>query len=149
MVATSDLAKIDLFEGISEDKLSGVAAKFQEQEIKAGEQLFCEGCEADEFYILLEGNINLSMKLTSRPETLVLGVINKFGQSFGWSVVVSAKHYTATAEAKEDSKILTIKAVDMLDFLDQDCETGYAISRRMTEIVSSRLRYYRVLLKTF
>ncbi len=149
MVTASDLTKIELFEGIAEDKLSSVADKFVEQEVKAGEQLFCEGCEADEFYIMLEGNITLSMKLTSRPETLVLGVINKFGQSFGWSVVVSAKHYTATAEAKEDSKILAIKANDMLSFLDQDCETGYMISRRMTEIVSSRLRYYRVLLKTF
>ena len=149
MVTPQDLAKIDMFEGIPAEELEKIASFCEEIEVKAGDVIFCEGCEADRFYILLKGNITLSMKLTSRPENLVLGVINKFGQSFGWSVMVSAKHYTATAECKEDARLLTFNGDDFLAYMNQNPIPGFLISKRMVEIVSSRLRYYRVLLKTF
>ena len=149
MVNTKTLSDLSLFEGLPEEKLVPIAPLFAEIDAKAGEVLFCEGCEADKFYILLEGNVTLSMKLTSRPENLVLGMINKYGQSFGWSVIVEGKHYTASAEAKEDSHILAIKGDDLKKFLEKDPEIGFPIVMRMVEIVSSRLRYYRVLLKTF
>ncbi len=149
MVDPKSLTNLSLFEGIPVEKLEPIAPLFEEIHAKAGEVLFCEGCEAEKFYILLEGNVSLSMKLTSRPENLVLGVINKYGQSFGWSVVVAAKHYTASAEAKEDSRILAINGDELKKFLEKDPEVGFPIAMRMVEIVSGRLRYYRVLLKTF
>ena len=149
MTCNQDLSSIELFKGISEKKLAEINKICNEITVKTGEQIFCEGCDADQFYILIEGNVQLNMKLTSRPETLVLGVINKFGQSFGWSVIVDAQHYTATAEAKEDSRMIAIKGSDIRAFMEKDKEVGFDIAMRMAEIVSSRLRYYRVLLKTF
>jgi CRP-like cAMP-binding protein len=149
MVSALDLAKLPLFVGIPESKLKEIEDKWVEMSVKAGEELFCEGCEADKFYILLEGNVSLWMRLTSRPESLVLGVINKMGQSFGWSVIVEKGFYTASAEAKEDSKILAINGKEFTNFLSSDKEIGFDIAMRMVDIVSSRLRYYRVLLKTF
>ena len=149
MVSLGDLACLPLFKGVPEDYLEKFTHCWEELEVKAGESLFCEGCEADKFYILLEGNVSLWMQLSSRPESLVLGVINKFGQSFGWSVVLEAAHYTASADAKEDSRILAIRGEDFRNFLNRDKEIGFDIAMRMVGIVSSRLRYYRVLLKTF
>ena len=149
MVTAKSLCELSLFEGIPEEKLTSISPKWEEITVKAGENVFCEGCEAEKFYILLDGNITLSMKLTSRPENLVLGVINKYGQSFGWSVIVSANHYTASADAKEDSRIIAIDGHELKEFLQSDPEIGFIITTRMVEIVSSRLRYYRVLLKTF
>lgn len=149
MVSVDVLSNLKLFEGVPGDKLALLAPKFEEISVKAGENIFCEGCEADKLYILLEGYVSLWMKLTSRPENLVLGAINKYGQSFGWSVIVHAAHYTASADAKEDSRMLAIKGEDFRDFLEGDKEVGFDIAMRMLEVVSSRLRYYRVLLKTF
>jgi len=149
MVSALDLSKLGLFEGVPINNLEEFAPKWEELSVKAGEEIFCEGCEAEQFYVLLDGNISLWMRLTSRPESLVLGVINKFGQSFGWSVIVAKGHYTASAEAKEDSKILTVKGEDFREFLRSDKVIGFDIAMRMVEVVSSRLRYYRVLLKTF
>jgi CRP-like cAMP-binding protein len=149
MVTAQELATMRLFEGIPEKKLEEITPLWEEMEVKAGENFFCEGCEADKFYILRQGNVTLSMRLTSRPENLVLGVINKFGQSFGWSVVLAAHNYTASADAKEDSSVIAISGNDLRNFLDSDPVIGYTIAMRMVEIVSSRLRYYRVLLKTF
>jgi CRP-like cAMP-binding protein len=149
MVSTQTLSQLPLFEGIPESKLAALAPCWEELHVKAGDSLFCEGCEAEKFYILLEGNVTLWMKLTSRPENLVLGVLNKYGQSFGWSVIVSGKHYTASADAKEDSHLLAINGQDLRNFLEGDSEVGFKIAMRMVDIVSSRLRYYRVLLKTF
>lgn len=149
MVDIKNLTDLSLFEGISAEKLAPLAPLCEEIHAEAGDELFCEGCEAKKLFILLEGNVTLSMKLTSRPENLVLGVINKYGQCFGWSVMVSANYYTASAEAKEDSRILAIKGRKFIEFLKKDPEVGFTITMRMVEIVSSRLRYYRVLLKTF
>ena len=72
MVTAQELATMRLFEGISEEKLAEIAPLWEELEVKAGENFFCEGCEADKFYILREGNVTLSMKLTSRPENLII-----------------------------------------------------------------------------
>jgi CRP-like cAMP-binding protein len=149
MVSAQDLSKLPLFEGVPLENLEELAPHWEELNVKAGENLFCEGCDSEKFYILLEGNVSLWMKLTSRPESLVLGVINKFGQSFGWSVIIKSSHYTASADAKEDSRILAINGEDFKKFLESDKEIGFDIAMRMVEIVSSRLRYYRVLLKTF
>jgi CRP-like cAMP-binding protein len=149
MVSALELSRLPLFDGVSLEKLEEFAPNWEELNVKAGDNLFCEGCDADKFYILLEGNISLWMKLTSRPESLVLGVINKFGQSFGWSVVIKSSHYTASADAKEDSRILAVNGAVFKNFLESDKEIGFDIAMRMVEIVSSRLRYYRVLLKTF
>jgi len=149
MVTAQDLTKLSLFEGVPVTNLETFAPKWEEISLKAGDSIFCEGCDAEMFYILLEGNISLWMKLTSRPESLVLGVINKYGQSFGWSVILDAAHYTASADAKEDSRLLAIKGDDFRIFLESDKEVGFDIAMRMVGIVSSRLRYYRVLLKTF
>ena len=149
MVSVKDISNLSMFEGIPEEKLALIAEIGEEVKVKAGEVIFCEGCSADKFYILLEGNISLWMKLTSRPENLVLGIINKRGQSFGWSVVVSANHYTATAECKEDSRLLAFNGKSLIDYMKKDTEVGFVLAMRMVEIVSSRLRYYRVLLKTF
>jgi CRP-like cAMP-binding protein len=149
MVSVKDLSNLSLFEGVPEDCLAELAPKFEEISFKAGENIFCEGCEADKLYILLEGYVSLWMKLTSRPENLVLGAINKYGQSFGWSVIIQAAHYTASADAKEDSRMLAINGEDFREFLEIDKEVGFDVAMRMLEVVSSRLRYYRVLLKTF
>jgi CRP-like cAMP-binding protein len=149
MVDTNSLTNLSLFEGVPAEKLEPLAPLCEEIVAKAGDELFCEGCEAEKLYILLEGNVALSMKLTSRPENLVLGVINTYGQTFGWSVIVSANHYTASAEAKKDSRLLAINGKDFKDFLKLDPAVGFKVAMRMVEIVSSRLRYYRVLIKTF
>jgi CRP-like cAMP-binding protein len=149
VVSVDLLAKINLFEGVPEEQLAVLATKCKQVSYKAGENIFCEGCEADKLYILLEGYVSLWMKLTSRPENLVLGAINKFGQSFGWSVLIKAAHYTASADAKEDSNMLEINGEDFRNFLEEDKEVGFDIAMRMLEMVSGRLRYYRVLLKTF
>ena len=149
MVDVKKISDLSLLEGIPSENLSLLAPLCEEIYVKAGDQLFCEGCEAEKLYILLEGNITLSMKLTSRPENLVLGVINNYGQCFGWSVIVAANYYTASADAKEDSRILAINGKDFKEFLKKDPETGFTIAMRMVEIVSSRLRYYRILIKTF
>ncbi len=149
MVTTKELANIHLFEGIPEEKLAEIAPLWEEFDVKAGENFFCEGCQTDKFYILLEGNVTISMKLSSRPENLVLVVINKFGQCFGWSVVSDAQNYTASADAKEASRVIAIRGKDLLRFLNSDPHVGYPVAMRMVEIVSSRLRYFRVLLKTF
>ena len=149
MVTAKDISNLSMFDGVPDDKLAIIAEMSEEIQVKAGEVIFCEGCPADKFYILLEGNISLWMKLTSRPESLVLGIINKRGQSFGWSVVVSAQHYTATAECKEDSKLLAFNGKTLMDYMKKDTDVGFILAMRMAEIVSSRLRYYRVLLKTF
>lgn len=149
MVSAIELSKLPLFEGIPESKLAEIEDKWEDIFVKAGEEIFCEGWKADKFYILLEGNVSLWMRLTSRPESLVLGVMKEYGQSFGWSVIIENGFYTASADAKEDSKILAINGKEFTDFLSSDKEIGFDIAMRMVEIVSNRLRLYRILLKTF
>jgi CRP-like cAMP-binding protein len=149
MVPPTTLAKIGLFEGLTDDQLARFAALASEVAYDSGETIFEEGAEACCLYLLLEGKVKIHTHLTSRPERISIAVLNQPGQIIGWSGFLAETRYTASATCQETSCLLEFDGAAFMQLLETDPALGFVIMRRLTEVISSRLRnIQRFVLKT-
>jgi len=149
MISTDTLSKFSLFAGLPETLLAEIASISTETAVPKGEFIFREGESADKLHFLIKGSVVLRVKLTSRPESITVSFVSSPYQSFGWSGVVAPHHYTSSAESDEDSSLIIIPAQPFLELLEKSPEHGFAVMKRIAEIIADRLRNSRqALLKT-
>ena len=140
MTELTTLASVDLFKDLPESLLQEILAFSEVVNKKAEERIFSARDEARHLFILLEGTVAIRMRLTSRPETVTVSIINRPYRTFGWSGVVAPFHYTANADCEEDVRLLSIDGHKLMEVLERHPEQGFIVMRRMTEIISDRLR---------
>lgn len=149
MATTVSLAEFPLFWNLPGSLLDQIAHLGEELSFFRGDTIFREGEEADKMHFLLEGEVVLKVKLTSRPESITVSAVSQRFESFGWSGIVPPFHYTASAFCETDCKILTIPGDKLLELLEENPADGFRVMQRLTELVSSRLRNSRqALIKT-
>ena len=149
MATNAPLSEFALFRNLPEEFLEKVTKLGEETSFSEGEYIFREGEEADKLHFLLEGEIVLKVKLTSRPEQITVSAVRQQYEGFGWSGIVPPYHYTASAICEADCKILTISGEDFMKLLNDNPVAGFTIMKRLTELIASRLRNSRqALLKT-
>ena len=149
MATNLPLSEFPLFRNLPEELLDRIAARCEEATFLQGETVFREGENADKLHFLLEGDILLKVKLTSRPESLTVSAVSQCYESFGWSGIVPPYHYTASAVCEVDCKVLMISGKYFMHLLEDYPVAGFVVMQRLTELVASRLRNSRqALLKT-
>jgi CRP-like cAMP-binding protein len=149
MVTAGMLTKIDLFENLPQASLEVLASSCERVQCAPGEVLFREGERAHKLYVLEKGKVVIRLQLTSRPETITVAVLSKPHTSFGWSSVVAPFFYTAAAVCEVESELISVDARALMGILEREPEVGYIIMKRITKIISSRLRNSRgALLRT-
>ncbi len=143
------LSQIELIKDLPERLMREILGYCVEINKKKDEVIFNAQDEARTLFILLEGSVAIRVGLTSRPENVTISFVNKPYSAFGWSGVVSPFHYTATAVCDEDSRLLAIDGHRLMQLLEDNPAEGFVVMRRMTEIISNRLRNsHLALLKT-
>jgi len=149
MATNAPLSEFALFINLPENLLDKIAAIAEEFSYSQGDFIFREGEQADKLHFLLEGEIVLKVKLTSRPEQITVSAVSQQYESFGWSGIVPPYHYTASAFCDVDCKVLTIPGEAFMKLLNENPQAGFTVMQRITEIIASRLRNSRqALLKT-
>jgi CRP/FNR family cyclic AMP-dependent transcriptional regulator len=149
MVTPEMLSQTSLFEGLAEEPLKAIADISDEVKCPHGEVLFWEGDPAELLYILLEGEINIFVQLSSSPGRVTVSVISQPYQTLGWSGLVVPHAYTATALCEADSRLIAIDGEGLMEVLKGDPAVGFAVMGRIAEVMSSRMRNTRLaLLKT-
>jgi CRP-like cAMP-binding protein len=149
MATNAPLSEFALFRNLPEELLNKVAALGEEVTYSEEDFIFREGDQADKLHFLLNGEVVLKVKLTSRPESITVSAVSQQYESFGWSGIVPPYHYTASAVCTADCKVLTIPGEGFTKLLEENTAAGFIVMRRLTEIVASRLRNSRqALLKT-
>jgi len=149
MVTPQMLSQTSLFEGLTEEQLKAVANISEDTTCQQGEMLFWEGDPAELLYILVEGEIDVFVQLSSRPERVTVSVINKPYQTIGWSGLVAPNVYTASALCEVDCHLLAVDGPALVEVLKGDPAMGFIIMGRIAEMMNSRMRNTRfALLKT-
>lgn len=149
MATTAPLSEFALFRNLPEELLEKVAKLGEEASFSHGDVIFREGDDADKLHFLLDGEVDLKVKLTSRPEHITVSAVRQQFESFGWSGIVSPFHYTASAFCEGDCKVLMLPGEGFMQLLNENPEAGFIVMQRITEIIASRLRNSRqALLKT-
>lgn len=149
MAINAPLSEFPLFNDLPEELLDKLATFCEEKTYAQGEVVFREGEKADKLHFLLEGNIVLKVKLTSRPESVTVSAVKQKHESFGWSGIVPPYIYTASAVCEDECKVMMLPGDKFMDLLKENPDAGFIVMQRLTELISSRLRTSRQgLLKT-
>src|SRR3954447_2466628 len=103
------------FRGLDLGTSKDLASQFIEQPYKAGETIVEQGEPATHFYVVKEGNVEVSQKVDTGT-AIREDVINQFGagQSFGETAILRRTARTATVRALTDCTVLELSAEDFV-----------------------------------
>ena len=145
MISPERLARNWFFKGLSQAQIKKLLALAQQSSYRAGEKVVVEGEPAKSFHILVQGAVSIKMRMEEHGE-MVLSILKRAGEIFGWSALVEGGRSTATAECLEESEVLSFAKKDLENLFARDPVLGYCFMKRLAGLVSRRLENTRSLL---
>jgi CRP-like cAMP-binding protein len=133
---TAQLESHEIFQLLRPEQVNALSSAAQEVSLKAGETIFRRGEKADDFYVVLEGQVALRMLRPDGMSVLIDEVTG--GAIFGSCLCFQIDTYTLTAQCTEDSRILRIKASTLKKLMDDDLVMGYAIQTIISRVYFKR-----------
>jgi CRP-like cAMP-binding protein len=139
------LRKLDMFNGLSDEELSSVAALCTLVSYKAGDIILNKNDPTENFYLIRSGTVQIITNpsiLEAKPDlansvTVSLGQ----GQSFGEMGLVDQGARSATVQATSDIEVYAINCDQFLELCLEDTHLGFVVMRNIAADLSFKLRY--------
>jgi len=103
--------------------------------LNEGNILFNAGDSAGHFYVLLKGQIQLSLGKTGP----VVYQARHPGEIIGWSCLIRRETYSASAECTESTTLLRFDRESFLTILKKNPANEALLFRRLAEMLGNRL----------
>jgi CRP-like cAMP-binding protein len=155
MISPEVLRRYPHFAGIGDECLKSVASISEEQDFKAGEEIFQEsssfkatariyekGEEASHLYLLTEGQVDIAFILGSGAKAVV-GTLGP-GDLMALSALLPPYHLTASGIARSDGKLIQIEASELRKLCEENTELGYRLMMGVAAALIGRLQDTRV-----
>ncbi len=113
------MGRLPYFQELGDAELQRLATGAKEIVLKKKETLFREGDPADALFTVVSGSIKLSIG-HSRNQEKVIDIVSR-GQCFGEIPMFLQAPCPSTAQAIEDSYLLAIKRIALMEALDHNC----------------------------
>lgn len=110
---TVALARVPLFEGISNESMARLAAVIGEQEFPAGGFIVLQGQVGTGLYVILDGRAKV---VRGSQELAEFGP----GDFFGELAVIDQMPRSASVQAVTPTRVLALASWDLLDLLESD-----------------------------
>jgi CRP-like cAMP-binding protein len=125
----------ELLKGLSRGALDEISHIMVEHSYDKGAVLFTESDPAENFFILKEGRVRISIG----KEGEIDYTVNKPGEAFGWSGLLDRSHYTAGAECLISGRIIKIKRDDLIKVFERNPEAGLLFFKGLAGAIFQRL----------
>jgi len=135
IMITQTLRKTPMFSGISGETLQALAEGCQLRKFDRGAYLFHEGAQADGFYVVHTGAVNVH-RVTEQGREQVIRVFYP-GESLGEVVIAGDTSYPASAKATENSQIIVVPT----GFFRRQIQNDPDLALRILASMSMHLRY--------
>lgn len=148
MISPEILRKFPFFFGLTEEQLKQFAMIAEEHEIEGGINIFEEDQEANKFYLLMDGSVDLFIKSeeendpSSRREFGV-GEINP-GEIFGISSIVEPYRFRTTTRTAVKSHVLEFDGLELRNMLGKDTQLANQMMKQIAKSLMERLASTRV-----
>jgi len=142
MVSTEWLKKAELFGTLSESQLNILLLHSSVESFPEGKTIFRQGDEANHFYILIEGMVDLSVK-TGEKFDFLTSKVEREGAAFGIPSLIEPFRYNVTATCLKPSKVLVINAGHVKTDMEKDPKMGMEIMKKLASIYFNRLTEMR------
>lgn len=149
MVQLGFLQNVPVFIGLPEEKLRKIQQIITEEQYDASEIIIKDGDHGDTMYILLDGEVSISKKLTLLPSDEERDAKDKV------LIKLSAQHYaifgemalfeekserSATVSTVTPCKVGIVNRADFLRLVEEDAELGCITFKNISIILSERLK---------
>ena len=135
-----------LFERLSTPQLERLKSISHEQKIQKGQWLFREDQEAEHFYLIKDGAIELLTIVDEKIEIPISMVRPKNGL-VGIAALVPPHQYSLSARAAQDSTLLVFDRSDLEDLNHEDPDLVCIIMTNLAQKLLARLKETRQELK--
>ena len=158
MVSPELIRRYQFFADFNADQIVMLAKAANEIEVEAEQNIFTEGEELDQFYIVLDGKVAIlidrpdpdvmqptSLQLTGdfiKTQTVVSTICP--GELFGWSALVPPHAATSSAKTRQTSTIITFDCRELEKDLDKDPQFARLMMQKMAQVIRDRLRDMRI-----
>jgi CRP-like cAMP-binding protein len=132
------LEGLEVFGGLGPDELEKVAELMSEVSVGAGEWIFLEGDAGDTLYIIQEGSVDITQRITDELERTLVTL--PAGAVFGEMVLVDPGVRSAGARAAEDCRMLALVRRDFFELAANDPDLGIKVFLNLAILLTGRLR---------
>jgi CRP-like cAMP-binding protein len=132
------LARVSLFEGLSQAQLKKVAEVCETEQVQRGAYVFREGEPGASMYVVVDGRVRISRVVPGMGEE-ALAILDP-GSAFGEMAVVEEGMRSADAIAHESATLLRIGRDRLDQLLFTDKELAYSVLWALVRTLSGRLR---------
>jgi CRP-like cAMP-binding protein len=158
MTEKNILAGFKFFSDVPPDKLDKIARLGQILAFRAEEVIFRYEEPAAHLYGVLEGEVGLSLvfkdkvlkteieyeqsiqaKMVEEDKSIMVDSVQP-GQVFGWASLVGPGRRTVTAHCMKATRVVALPAAELRSMLEEDNALGYVIMKKMSDIISNRLK---------
>jgi CRP/FNR family transcriptional regulator, cyclic AMP receptor protein len=118
-----------------------LAENATEAHFAAGDLIFREGANADRFYLIQRGEVDLQTHSSGKPVTIqtIHG-----GDVLGWSWLFPPYRWHFDARAQRDTDAIFIYAPRLRERIESDPVLGYEVMKRVAKVVVHRLHATRL-----
>jgi len=109
--------------------------------LEAGQVIFREGEDADQFYLIRDGRVALEV-FTPRGPAPILTI--SAGEALGWSWLIPPYKWRFDARATETTRALALDGKCLREKCDEDPRLGYELLKRIAGIMAERLHATRL-----
>ena len=127
----------ELFRSLGLDEAHGISDFSSVKNFHANEFVFKHNDYANHVYMMMKGSINLRLPASEKDISLVISRIEP-GELFGLSPLLDSPRYTASAQCREDSEVLSIEAKPFRELLKRNYLTGFNVMNQVAHIYFER-----------
>jgi len=157
MIDQNTLSRFKFLADLPVGILADMAAVSRLLSFEPSKVIFRSGDEADTLYGVIEGEVELSLEALEKnldaqvefEEAVHLQVMEKVsqisvdtarpGNVFGWSALTGKPRRTVTATCGLPTKVAAIPAQNLIAMCEGNNTLGYALMKRLVDIISKRL----------
>jgi len=129
------LRTLPIFAGLGDGELRKIARLFTQKLYRPGERVFNRGDAGSEAYIVMRGQVDISLNEESKPIATVGS-----GQIFGELAFLDGAPRTAMAIAAQASILLVVQRIAFSDLVQREPHLGMVVMRNIAMDLSNKLR---------
>ena len=140
MISLDFLENVEAFKELDDDQLTAIQDCCEIAEFKRGAKIFATGETPDHFWIVLEGQVNLTWDVPEGPNLLENTITTlSEGMPFGWSSLVPPYKYHLSAHcASRGCKTVRIPTGRLLQLFEDDAQLGYKVMSKVMSVAGQR-----------
>jgi CRP/FNR family cyclic AMP-dependent transcriptional regulator len=136
------LAKHPFLKGLKPEHLKILVGCASNVRFNAGQFLFHEGEEANEFYMIREGKVAVQIQGAERGPIIVQTIGE--GEVLGWSWLIPPYRWRFDVKALELTRAIALDGKCLRTKSEEDHDLGYQLLRRFAGIIVERLEAARL-----